>query len=333
MTDMATPGGGRLAAVVGTLLATAIVWGLAASPACAMSIQAPADATSTVDVTARLEAGDSTGTVLLILDGKVVAQRAIGASGVTFSRVSLAPGPHRFRVAMRGAAGPFSSTHPWARVYAWGPPEAPKWVCPAGAYVASPLEVRAYAGPYTSRMTLTVNGTTVGSVACSPGELVRFGRVSVGAGSSTYAITAENPFGSSSVFTTKATRTSYPYATCIIVDKSDFKLYWIRDNQLVKTYPIAHGRGDCTPLGVWKILAKYRTDPGGIYGPRKMRMFRRVGRPGHYSYVYTAYGIHGTNQPWVIGTMASHGCIRMYNRDVLELWPQVPLGTMVITRQ
>lgn len=29
---------------------------------------------------------------------------------------------------------------------------------------------------------------------------------------------------------------------------------------------------------------------------------------------------------------ASHGGIRMYNRDVLELWPQVPLGTMVITR-
>ena len=32
-----------------------------------------------------------------------------------------------------------------------------------------------------------------------------------------------------------------------------------------------------------------------------------------------------------IGTMASHGCIRMYNRDVLELWPQVPIGTYVVT--
>lgn len=30
---------------------------------------------------------------------------------------------------------------------------------------------------------------------------------------------------------------------------------------------------------------------------------------------------------------ATHGCIRMCNRDVLGLWPQVPLGTMVITRQ
>ena len=65
-----------------------------------------------------------------------------------------------------------------------------------------------------------------------------------------------------------------------------------------------------------------------MYGPRKMRLFRlRGGR-----YVFTRYGIHGTNQPWVIGTKASHGCIRMYNRDVLELFPQVPMGTMVYTR-
>jgi lipoprotein-anchoring transpeptidase ErfK/SrfK len=52
-----------------------------------------------------------------------------------------------------------------------------------------------------------------------------------------------------------------------------------------------------------------------------------------YRYVFTAYAIHGTNQEWVIGTQASHGCIRMYNRDVRELFPQVPLGTMVITRE
>jgi L,D-transpeptidase ErfK/SrfK len=59
-----------------------------------------------------------------------------------------------------------------------------------------------------------------------------------------------------------------------------------------------------------------------------MRLFKRVGG----RYVFTAYGIHGTNQEWVIGTRASHGCIRMYNRDVLELFPQVPVGTPVVTR-
>jgi lipoprotein-anchoring transpeptidase ErfK/SrfK len=64
-----------------------------------------------------------------------------------------------------------------------------------------------------------------------------------------------------------------------------------------------------------------------------MRLFRRYGSAGNYRYSYTAYGIHGTNQEWVIGTKASHGCIRLYNKDIMELFPRVPLGTMVVTRQ
>ena len=99
------------------------------------------------------------------------------------------------------------------------------------------------------------------------------------------------------------------------------------------TYPVAHGRHNCTPVRTWKVLAKYKTNPSSVYGPRKMRLFKRVGKKGHYRWVFTKYGIHGTNQPWVIGTQASHGCIRMYNKDILKLWPQVPLGTYVITRR
>jgi hypothetical protein len=125
----------------------------------------------------------------------------------------------------------------------------------------------------------------------------------------------------------------YPWSTYIVIDKSSFKLYWVRKGSLIKVYPIAHGKASTpTPNKVWRIDAKYRTDPSSVYGPRKMRLFKRVSTTYGYRYVYTAYGIHGTNQPWVIGTRASHGCIRMYNRDVLELWPQVPIGTMVITR-
>jgi len=51
-----------------------------------------------------------------------------------------------------------------------------------------------------------------------------------------------------------------------------------------------------------------------------------------WTFTYTRFLIHGTNQPWVIGTRASGGCIRMYNADVLTLYPEVPLGTMVVTR-
>jgi hypothetical protein len=48
--------------------------------------------------------------------------------------------------------------------------------------------------------------------------------------------------------------------------------------------------------------------------------------------VYTRYGIHGTNRPTSIGRRASHGCIRLYNKDILKLWPQVKVGDYVITQ-
>ncbi len=43
----------------------------------------------------------------------------------------------------------------------------------------------------------------------------------------------------------------------------------------------------------------------------------------------SAYRIHGTDAPWTIGQAVSKGCIRMYNKDVLDLYPRVPVGTRV----
>ena len=42
------------------------------------------------------------------------------------------------------------------------------------------------------------------------------------------------------------------------------------------------------------------------------------------------YAIHGTNQPGSIGGFVSHGCIRMYNQDVLDLYARVATGTLVV---
>jgi len=134
-------------------------------------------------------------------------------------------------------------------------------------------------------------------------------------------------------FMPRPTPFKYKWRTYIVIDKSSFKLYWVKNKVLVKAYPIAHGKAHTpTPERVWRINAKYHTSPGSVYGPRKMRMFKRVGGSRGSRYVFTAYAIHGTNQEWVIGTRASHGCIRMYNKDVRELFPQVPMGTMVVTR-
>ncbi|MGD9844697.1 MAG: L,D-transpeptidase, partial [Variibacter sp.] len=42
------------------------------------------------------------------------------------------------------------------------------------------------------------------------------------------------------------------------------------------------------------------------------------------------YRIHGSNEPWTIGTAVSSGCIRMRNVDVLDLYGRVPVGARVV---
>ena len=44
----------------------------------------------------------------------------------------------------------------------------------------------------------------------------------------------------------------------------------------------------------------------------------------------TLYRIHGTNEPWKIGTNVSSGCIRMLNDDVIDLYERAPVGTKVV---
>ncbi len=210
-----------------------------------------------------------------------------------------------------------------------GHPGRPRITSPSSRAVGQTMTVAGTVGGNTTSVSLYVSGVLVGAQNVSSYGSFSFTGVATPTKSGTLEVRATNPDSLTASASMQIERLVYPYATCIIIDKSDFKLYWIKDNRLVKAYPIAVGRTNAeTPLGTWKILAKYHTDPKGVYGPRKMRMYRKVGS----TYKFTAYNIHGTNQPWVIGTKASAGCIRMYNADVLELFPQVPLGTMVITR-
>jgi lipoprotein-anchoring transpeptidase ErfK/SrfK len=44
----------------------------------------------------------------------------------------------------------------------------------------------------------------------------------------------------------------------------------------------------------------------------------------------TLYRIHGSNEPWTIGTAVSSGCIRMRNEDVIDLYSKVKVGTKVV---
>jgi lipoprotein-anchoring transpeptidase ErfK/SrfK len=45
---------------------------------------------------------------------------------------------------------------------------------------------------------------------------------------------------------------------------------------------------------------------------------------------HTLYRIHGTNEPWKIGSNVSSGCTRMVNDDVIDLYDRAPIGTKVV---
>jgi lipoprotein-anchoring transpeptidase ErfK/SrfK len=73
-----------------------------------------------------------------------------------------------------------------------------------------------------------------------------------------------------------------------------------------------------TPKGTFKIVEK-AINPGGPFGARWLGL----------NEPYGDYGIHGTNAPGLIGRDVSNGCVRMYNKDVIELSNIVPIGTIV----
>jgi len=105
----------------------------------------------------------------------------------------------------------------------------------------------------------------------------------------------------------------------ILIDVDEKTLYLMDGNKLIKKYTVATGKPSTpTPLGRWKIISKARW--GGGFGSRWMQIDVPWGK----------YGIHGTNQPSSIGYSASHGCIRMLNKDVEDLYTYVKYGTPVV---
>ena len=104
----------------------------------------------------------------------------------------------------------------------------------------------------------------------------------------------------------------------ILVSLGQRRLTLFHQNKIVKTYPIAIGKIlTRTPLGEYVIVNR-EPNPGGPFGVMWLSLSRR------------GYGIHGTNNPSSIGKAVSQGCIRMHNKDVLEVASHAPNGTRVI---
>jgi len=105
-----------------------------------------------------------------------------------------------------------------------------------------------------------------------------------------------------------------------LVDTKHRKLTILSNGEPFKQYPVAVGKYSTpTPVGNFKVLRKARNWGTG-FGTRWIGL----------TVPWGIYGIHGTNKPHSIGSYASHGCIRMNNRNVEEIYPWVKPGTRVV---
>lgn len=131
----------------------------------------------------------------------------------------------------------------------------------------------------------------------------------------------------------------YPRGS-IIVRTSERHLYYVTGDGSALRYPVGVGKAGMAwsgrayverklvrpswgpPLDIWRANPNL---PAVIAGgsPRNPMGERVLGLDrGNYA-------IHGTNDPSSIGHFVSHGCIRMYNQDVIDLYGRVSVGTPV----
>jgi lipoprotein-anchoring transpeptidase ErfK/SrfK len=126
----------------------------------------------------------------------------------------------------------------------------------------------------------------------------------------------------------------------IVVSFGDRRAYFVTRPGEAISYPIAIPREQSRWAGVTSVTQK-RENPSWTPTPTMIAENPRLPRwvPGGHPMnplgvraLYlgsSTYRIHGTDAPWTIGSAVSKGCIRMYNQDVLDLYPRVKVGAKV----
>jgi lipoprotein-anchoring transpeptidase ErfK/SrfK len=118
-----------------------------------------------------------------------------------------------------------------------------------------------------------------------------------------------------------------------LVSIPDRKLAVIEDGEVLATFPIAVGAAASpSPTGEFQIVNRVshptyyhagKVIPTGKENPLGTRWIG-LSQKG--------YGIHGTNAPNSVGHAASHGCIRLRNRDMERLFTLLRTGDAVVIR-
>lgn len=127
----------------------------------------------------------------------------------------------------------------------------------------------------------------------------------------------------------------------IIVSFGDRRLYHIVKAGQAMSYPIAIPREQSRWQGTTVVSQKrenpdWRPTPDMLKENPKLPSWVPGGHPMNPLGVRalylgsSTYRIHGTDAPWTIGQNVSKGCIRMFNEDVMDLYPKVPTGTKVV---
>jgi lipoprotein-anchoring transpeptidase ErfK/SrfK len=126
----------------------------------------------------------------------------------------------------------------------------------------------------------------------------------------------------------------------IVVDTPNKFLFLVQGDGKALRYGIGVGRPGFTWSGIKQISAKKEWP---AWTPPPEMLSRRPDLPRHMEggpqnplgaramYLGSSlYRIHGSNEPWTIGTNVSSGCIRMRNEDVIDLYGRVNLGAKVV---
>jgi L,D-transpeptidase ErfK/SrfK len=125
----------------------------------------------------------------------------------------------------------------------------------------------------------------------------------------------------------------------IVINIAEMRLYYfLKSIKMVRTYPIGIGdTGWFSPEGLaW--VAEKRKNPTWYIPESLQEKYQQKTMPpgpdnplGDYwlGLSLPGYGIHGTNFPWAIGRLVTHGCIRLYPEDIKKLFPMVPIKTPV----